>query len=112
MGNWNSGLEGIAERCLQISHFQAIRPKWEKESRPSQEALTIPAQREGKASGQGRFPQADTCLQNKQQEEDSQSAETSWGCDRLGRGDGSWGWEADLPGKGGALGSPPGMLHA
>ena len=42
---------------------------------------------------------ADTCLQNKQQEEDAQSAETPRGCDRLGRGDGSQGCEADLPGK-------------
>lgn len=31
--------------------------------------------------------------------EDAQSAETPPGCDRLGRGDGSRGWEADLPGK-------------
>ena len=72
-----------------------------KESRPSQEASAIPAQRELKEPHvRAGSHKADTCLQNKHRKEDAPSAETSRGCDRLGRG-----WEADL-------GPPPGMLRA
>lgn len=98
-GNWNSVLEGIAERCIPISHFQAIRPEWEK--RAGLLKKPQPSQPRGSTEPQvtAGSHEADTCLQNKQQEEDAQSAETPPGCDRLGRGDGSRGWEADLPGK-------------
>lgn len=70
-----------------------------KEISPSQEAFPIPAKREfGPQVGAGPHEAAE-CLQNKQQDEETQSPETSQGCDSLGRGYGSWGQEADLPGK-------------
>lgn len=79
---------------------------WGKETSPSQEASTISAKRELRPQVEAGSHETAKCLQNKRQVEEAQSAETSQGCDRLGRCEwadgralGSQGWEADLPGK-------------
>lgn len=56
-----------------------------KETSTSQEAFAIAAKRELRPQVEAGSHEAATCLQNKHQDEEAQSAETSQGCDSLGR---------------------------
>lgn len=56
-----------------------------KETSPFQEPFAIPAKEELRPQVEAGSHQAANCLQNKPQDEEAQSAETSQGCDSLGR---------------------------
>lgn len=56
-----------------------------KKTSPSQEAFAIPAKKELGPQVEAGSHGAAKCLQNKHQDEEARSAQTSQGCDSLGR---------------------------
>lgn len=98
-------LKKIAERCVPLCLFQAIRSDWEK--RPALLKKPPPAQPAGNSGlrlRQVSTRQPNVCKTSTRMKRPG--LQTSQGCDSLGRCEwadgsapGSQGWEADLPGK-------------